>query len=164
MKNNTGKRLSSGITIFTLVPPFLLALALIMTTNNVHANIAKTHTSCMPHDQPLSYTCKVNLSFQSKPVSNAEMSVSAEMPSMPMAHNMRQIIAMPVADLVGQYEFFLVLEMVGDWRLIYNISSPFIDRLHEPLIIGISEKPKEHKSSHGHTMADHSSVDTTDHN
>lgn len=106
MKNNTGKRLSSGITIFTLVPPFLLALALIMTTNNVHANIAKTHTSCMPHDQSLSYTCKVNLSFQSKPVSNAEMSVSAEMPSMPMAHNMRQIIAMPVADLVGQYEFF----------------------------------------------------------
>lgn len=92
------------------------------------------------------------------------MSVSAEMPSMPMAHNMRQTIAMPVANLVGQYEFVLVLEMAGDWRLIYNISSPFIDRLHEPLIIGISEKPKEHKSSHSHTMADHSRVNSTDHN
>ena len=164
MNNNTGKRLPSGSIISFLVLPFLLALVLIMTTSNVQANMAKTHTSCMPHGQPLTYICKVNLSLQSKPVSNAEMSVSAEMPSMPMAHNMRQTIVMPVADLVGQYEFVLVLEMAGDWRLIYNISSPFIDRLHEPLIIGISEKPKEHKSSHSHTMADHSSVDSTDHN
>ena len=164
MHNNTSKRLPSGSIIFSLVPPFLLALVLIMTTSNVQANMAKTHTSCMPHGQPLTYICKVNLSLQSKPVSNAEMSVSAEMPSMPMAHNMRQTKVMPVADLVGQYEFVLVLEMAGDWRLIYNISSPFIDRLHEPLIIGISEKPKEHKSSHSHTMADHSSVDSTDHN
>ena len=164
MHNNTSKRLPSGSIIFSLVPPFLLALVLIMTTSNVQANMAKTHTSCMPHGQPLTYICKVNLSLQSKPVSNAEMSVSAEMPSMPMAHNMRQTKVMPVVDLVGQYEFVLVLEMAGDWRLIYNISSPFIDRLHEPLIIGISEKPKEHKSSHSHTMADHSSVDSTDHN
>ena len=164
MNNNTGKRLPSGIIIFTLVPPFLLALVLIMTSNNVQANMAKTHTSCMPHGQPLTYTCKVNLSLQSKHVSNAEVSVSAEMPSMPMAHNMRQIMAMPVAGLTGQYEFVLILEMAGDWRLIYNISSPFIDRLHEPLIIGISEKPKEHKSSHDNTIADHSSMHSAGHN
>ena len=90
--------------------------------------------------------------------------VYADMPSMPMAHNMRQIMATPVAGLAGQYEFVLVLEMAGGWRLIYNISNPFIDRLYEPLIIGISDKSKQHKSSYDNTIADHSSMHGADHN
>ena len=143
---------------------YALALALTIPTGIAQANMAKTHTSCMPHKQALTYACKVHLSAHSKPVSNADISVSADMPSMPMAHNMRQIMATPVAGLAGQYEFVLVLEMAGDWRLIYNISSPFIDRLHEPLVIGTSDKSKQHKSSHDNTMADHSSMHSTDHN
>ena len=140
------------------------ALALTMASGIAQANMAKTQTSCMPHEQALTFACMVNLSVRSKPVSNAGISVSADMPSMPMAHNMKQIMATPVAGLAGQYEFVLVLEMAGDWRLIYNISSPFIDRLHEPLVIGISDKSKQPKSSHDNTMADHSSTQSTDHN
>jgi len=140
------------------------ALALTMASGIAQANMAKTQTSCMPHEQALTYACMVNLSVHSNPVSNAGISVSADMPSMPMAHNMRQIIATPVAGLTGQYEFVLVLEMAGDWRLIYNIARPFIDRLHEPLVIGISDKSKQPKSSHDNTMADHSSTHSTDHN
>ena len=140
------------------------ALALTMASGIAQANMAKTQTSCMPHEQALIYTCKVNLSVHNKPVSNAGISVSADMPSMPMAHNMRQIMAVPVAGLAGQYEFVLVLEMAGDWRLVYNISSPFMDRLHEPLVIGKSDKPKQNKSSHDNTMADHSSMHNADPN
>jgi len=143
---------------------FALALILAMPTGIAQADMVKTQTSCMPHEQVLTYACKVNLFAHSKPVSNAVISVSADMPSMPMTHNMRQIMAMPVAGLTGQYEFVLVLEMVGDWRLIYNISNPFIDRLYEPLVIGTSDKSKPHKSSHDNTIAGHSSMHSADHN
>jgi hypothetical protein len=137
---------------------YALASVLTMLTGVVQANMAKTQTSCMPHEQALTYACKVNLSVHNKPVSNAGISVSADMPSMPMAHNMRQIMAVPVAGFAGQYEFVLVLEMAGDWRLVYNISSPFMDRLHEPLVIGKSDKPKQHKTSHNTTTVGHSSI------
>ena len=140
------------------------ALALTMASGIAQANMAKTQTSCMPYEQALTYACMVNLSVHSKPVSNAGISVSADMPSMPMAHNMRQIIATPVAGLTGQYEFVLVLEMAGDWRLVYNISSPFMDRLHEPLVIGKSDKPKQHKTSHNTTTVGHSSIHNADPN
>jgi len=143
---------------------YALALALTMLTGIVKANMAKTQTSCTPHEQVLIYTCKVYLSVHSKPVTNAGISVSADMPSMPMAHNMRQVVAAPVAGFAGQYEFVLVLEMAGDWRLVYHISSPFMDRLHEPLVIGKSDKTKQNKSSHDNTMADHSSMHNADPN
>ncbi len=134
---------------------YALALTLIMLSSIIQANMAKTQTSCIPHEQALTYACKVNLSVDTEPVSNAVISVSADMPSMPMAHNMRPIMAESVAGFAGQYEFVLVLEMAGNWRLVYNISSPFIDRLHEPLDIGTSNNPEEHKLSHDNTMADH---------
>jgi len=91
------------------------------------------------------------------------MSVSADMPSMPMAHNMRPIMVMPVVGLAGQYEFILELEMAGQWRLIYNILSPFVDRVHEPMLVGTDDKAKSHTTLHENSMQDHSRMPSKEH-
>ena len=143
---------------------YALALALTIPTGIAQANMAKTHTSCMPHKQALTYACKVHLSAHSKPVSNADISVSADMPSMPMAHNMRQIMVTPVVGLAGQYEFILEFEMAGQWRLIYNILSPFVDRVHEPMVVGTDDKSKSHTTLHENSMQDHSRMPSEEHN
>jgi len=142
---------------------YLWVITLTLLPSITQANMAKTQTNCMPHKQVLAYTCRVNLWSHNEPVSNASMSVSADMPSMPMAHNMRPIMVTPVVGLVGQYEFILELEMAGQWRLIYNILSPFVDRVHEPLVVGNHDKSKPHKTLHENSMQDHSRVPSKEH-
>ena len=72
-------------------------------------------------------------------------------------------MVMPVVGLAGQYEFILELEMAGQWRLIYNILSPFVDRLHEPMVVGTDDKSKSHKTLHENSMQDHSSMTNKEH-
>ena len=139
------------------------AITLSLLPSIAQANMAETQTHCMPHKQSLEYTCQVTLLSHNEPVSNASMSVSADMPSMPMAHNMRQIRVSPVVGLAGQYEFILELEMVGQWRLVYNILTPFADRVHEPLVVGTHDKSKPHKTLHENSMQDHSRMPSKEH-
>ena len=139
------------------------AITLTLLPSIAQANMARTQTNCMPHKQLLAYTCQVTLWSHNEPVSNASMSVSADMPSMPMAHNMRQIIVTPVVGLAGQYEFILEVEMAGQWRLIYNILSPFVDRVHEPLVVGHDDKSKLHQTLHENSMQDHSRMPSKEH-
>ena len=141
----------------------VLAMTLTIFPSISQANMAKTQTHCIPNKQALAYTCHVKLLSHNEPVSNASMSVSVDMPSMPMAHNMRQIMVTPVVGLAGQYEFILELEMAGQWRLIYNILSPFVDRLHEPMVVGTDDKSKSHKTLHENSMQDHSSMTNKEH-
>ena len=139
---------------------YVLTITLTILPSIAQANMAKTQTHCTPHKQVLAYTCQVKLLSHNEPVSNASMSVSADMPSMPMAHNMRPIMVMPVVGLAGQYEFILELEMAGQWRLIYNILSPFVDRLHEPMVVGTDDKSKPHHTLHENSIQDHSSMNS----
>ena len=139
------------------------AITLTLLPSIAQANMARTQTNCMPHKQLLAYTCQVMLWSHNELVSNASMSISADMPSMPMAHNKRQVMVMPVAGLAGQYEFILEVEMAGQWRLIYNILSPFVDRVHEPLVVGHHDKSKLHKTLHENSMQDHSRMPSKEH-
>jgi len=142
---------------------YVLAITLTLLPSISQANMAKIQTHCMPHKQALAYTCQVKLLSHNEPVSNASLSVSADMPSMPMAHNMRPIMVMPVVGLAGQYEFILELEMAGQWRLIYNILSPFVDRVHEPMVVGTDDKSKSHTTLHENSMQDHSRMPSEEH-
>ena len=141
---------------------YAMGLALTFTAGVIQADMTATKTTCMPHAQELTYMCKVNLSQHGHPVTDAIISVSADMPSMPMAHNIKPVMAMPGADMAGEYMFVLELEMAGVWRLIYNISSPFVDRLHEPLMVGAEGAMDSHSHSHGDATMDHSTSE--DHN
>ena len=136
---------------------YTIVLALTITASVTQADMITTQTICMTHEQALTYMCKVNLSHHGEPATNIGISVSAVMPSMPMAHNIKPVLAIPVADVPGQYKFVLELEMKGIWRLVYNITRPFVDRLHETLMVGTGDMAdQEDHSSHG-DQGNHSS-------
>ena len=135
---------------------YTIVLALTITASVTQADMITTQTTCMTHEQALTYMCKVNLSHHGEPATNIGISVSAVMPSMPMAHNIKPVLAIPVADVPGQYMFVLELEMKGTWRLVYNITRPFVDRLHETLMVGTGDMAdQEDHSNHGGHSSDH---------
>ena len=61
-----------------------------------------------------------------KPVSGAEVSVGADMPSIPMAHTVRPVKAKP-GKAPGEYLARIELEMAGEWSLKLNARGPVRD-------------------------------------
>jgi hypothetical protein len=76
------------------------------------------------------YDCVVRLAERGsgKPVTGASLTVSADMPSMPMAHNPRPVPAEPQG-APGVYRARLALAMYGAWRVKLNIARPAPDRI-----------------------------------
>jgi hypothetical protein len=74
------------------------------------------------------YDCRFVLTEakSGKPVSGAEVSVGADMPSMPMAHNVRPVKAKP-GKAPGEYLARIELEMAGEWALKLNVRGPVRD-------------------------------------
>jgi YtkA-like len=90
--------------------------------------------SCQPAGVVLEYDCTIKLTdARSKtPVIGATLTVGADMPSMPMVHNIRPVKAARAAE-PGVYQLRLELEMHGDWALRIDISGPLRDRVIVPL-------------------------------
>jgi hypothetical protein len=95
---------------------------------------ATAEVSCRPAEAALHYDCTIKLiDARSKaPLAGASVSVGADMPSMPMAHNVRPAKAMPAVE-PGVYQVRLALEMHGDWALRIDVSGPLRDRVVAPL-------------------------------
>ncbi|MGQ0650893.1 MAG: FixH family protein, partial [Betaproteobacteria bacterium] len=74
------------------------------------------------------YDCTVRLSERGKPLSGAQFSIGADMPSMPMAHNVRPVRAVP-GSVPGEYRARLDLEMAGEWAVKLRLSVPLRDQL-----------------------------------
>jgi YtkA-like len=94
---------------------------------------AKADLSCRPTGAALQYDCTIKLTDArtKKPLPDANVTIGAEMPSMPMAHNVRPAKATPAEP--GAYEVRLELEMHGDWALRIDVSGPLRDRVVVPL-------------------------------
>jgi hypothetical protein len=58
--------------------------------------------------------------------------VSADMPSMPLVHNVRPVKASAGGE-PGSYQAKLELEMSGDWALRIDLSGPLRDRVFKPI-------------------------------
>ncbi|WP_162914648.1 FixH family protein [Desertibaculum subflavum] len=116
--------------------PALLA-ALISGTTHA-ADRAEAEVTCLPTRDKLVYDCLVRLTnLQSKAaVAGAEVMVSADMPSMPMAHNVRPVSAAPIRGEPGVYGFRLHLEMQGEWALKIGVNKPFRDLVVRVLEFG----------------------------
>jgi hypothetical protein len=81
--------------------------------------------ACQPTDKPLIYLCTVHIvDGGGKPVDGADMVLSADMPSMPMAHNVKPVPARAVAGKPGTYEGRLELEMLGEWAVKLQFKAP----------------------------------------
>lgn len=64
---------------------------------------------------------------QGKPLDGAQVTLSATMPSMPMAHRVKPVVAAPTGQ-PGGYRARLELEMSGVWALQVDIAGPLRDR------------------------------------
>jgi len=74
------------------------------------------------------YDCTIRLVRDGRPLSGAQVTVGADMPSMPMAHNVRPVKAKPGAQ-PGEYRARLELEMPGEWAVKLRLSGPVRDQL-----------------------------------
>ena len=83
---------------------------------------------CKPTQHDLVYDCRIALkeAKSGQPVAGAELSVGADMPSMPMAHNVKPVKATP-GSTPGEYAARIELEMYGEWTLKLNVRGPVRD-------------------------------------
>jgi len=90
---------------------------------------AKADVACRPAGATLEYDCIIKLTNArtNEPLSGVTLTVGADMPSMPMMHNVRPVKA--TAGDPGTYQARLALEMHGDWAVQLNLSGPVRDRV-----------------------------------
>jgi YtkA-like protein len=74
------------------------------------------------------YECVIRLARGGTPLAGVGLSIGADMPSMPMAHNIKPVKAKP-GKKPGDYEARLDLEMTGEWALKLRLSGPVRDQL-----------------------------------
>jgi hypothetical protein len=106
----------------------LLAATLAALVSPAFAQRLAAELDCNPTPQAYVYDCRIALKQSGNPVSGAEVSVGADMPSMPMAHNVKPVKAAP-AGSPGEYRARLELEMHGEWAVKLRVARPVRDQL-----------------------------------
>lgn len=74
------------------------------------------------------YDCVIRLARGGAPLAGVQVTIGADMPSMPMAHNIKPAKAKP-GKKPGDYEARLDLEMAGEWAVKLRLSGPVRDQL-----------------------------------
>jgi hypothetical protein len=94
------------------------------------AAVAQTRADlqCKPTGKDLIYECVVRLARADQPVTGAQLTVSAEMPSMPGEHKLKPIKGRPGTG-PGEYLVRLDLDMPGEWDLKLRLTGPLRDQL-----------------------------------
>lgn len=93
-----------------------------------HAQRVAAELTCAPTATPLVYACTIRLARGGQPLEGVEITVGADMPSMPMAHSVRPATARP-GGAPGEYETRLELEMLGEWAVHLRLGGPVRDQL-----------------------------------
>jgi YtkA-like len=91
---------------------------------------ASADVTCRPASEKLQYDCTIKLTNArtGAPLTGVALTIGADMPSMPMMHNVRPVKATPGPE-AGVYQARVVLEMHGDWALQLNVSGSVRDRV-----------------------------------
>lgn len=91
---------------------------------------AKAEVSCRATTELMQYDCTIKLTNArtNAPLTGVTLMVGADMPSMPMMHNVPPVKAEAGAE-PGTYRARLELEMTGVWALHLNIGGPLRDRV-----------------------------------
>lgn len=81
--------------------------------------------ACAAGAKPLVYDCVLQLvgKTSGQPIQGAALVVGADMPTMPMAHNVKPVHAEPTGR-PGEYRFRIELDMLGEWALKLRLSKP----------------------------------------
>jgi hypothetical protein len=112
------------------IEAIVLAAAGLAATAALAADRVAAAIDCKAAAGTLVYDCIIKLrnARTSAPLEQASITVGADMPSMPMAHNVRPVIA-NATGTPGEYHVRLTLEMYGDWAVRLKIGGPLKDRL-----------------------------------
>ena len=96
------------------------------------ADRARATMTCKATPEKLAYDCTLNLTNArtGAPLEQAEVTIGADMPSMPLAHNVRPVAA-TATGVPGQYQARLTLEMHGDWAVRLKVAGPVKDQIVE---------------------------------
>ncbi len=108
-----------------------LFVVLVSSGSGLAADVkAKAEVSCSATAKPLEYDCTIKLSDQrsGEALTGVDVTVGADMPSMPMAHNVKPAKAMP-GNEPGTYRANIKLEMHGDWAVKVDLAGPVRDRI-----------------------------------
>ena len=83
---------------------------------------------CKATGKDLIYDCVIRLARGGEPVNGAQLTVGADMPSMPMTHSVKPVKARPGKG-PGEYLVRLDLEMQGEWAVKLRLAGPVRDQL-----------------------------------
>ena len=140
------------LTASVALSAMLMASGLALAGERVAADVRCTATA-----EKLTYDCMIMLKGKKSglPVEDAGIVVKADMPSMPLTHNVRPVRAAP-GSMPGHYSARLELDMHGEWALTLDVSGPTRDRVVKKLQFGTDAGQTEHmhgdKRDHGGDM------------
>ena len=83
---------------------------------------------CKPTKTDFIFDCIIKLSRDGQPLPGAAVTVGADMPSMPMAHNVKPVKT-KAGKAPGEYLAILDLEMLGEWAVKLRLAGPVKDQL-----------------------------------
>jgi hypothetical protein len=94
------------------------------------AERARAEVRCTLAGVALTYDCLIRLTHArtGAPLTGAQLTVAADMPSMPMAHAVKPVAATGAGE-PGLYRARIELEMRGEWALRLKLSAPFRDQI-----------------------------------
>jgi hypothetical protein len=92
------------------------------------AQAPKADLACKATGTDFIYDCTIRLSRGGKPLEGATVTMGADMPSMPMAHNVKPVKAQ-AGQAPGEYRAKLDLEMLGVWVVKLRLAGPVRDQL-----------------------------------
>jgi hypothetical protein len=103
-------------------------LLLMLLCESAIAQSVQAELRCLPAKTDFIYDCSIRLARNGQPLAGAEVTIGADMPSMPMAHNVKPVRAKP-GKSAGEYEAMLDLEMRGEWAVKLRLGGPVKDQL-----------------------------------
>jgi hypothetical protein len=106
----------------------LFLLILVVAPGFALAQRAKAEMRCTHTGTDFVYDCVIQMHRDGKPLSGLAVTAAADMPSMPMAHNIRPVKARP-GKAPGEYLLRLDLDMAGEWAVKLRLSGPVRDVL-----------------------------------
>lgn len=106
------------------------ALALLLAAYVAPACAQQTQAelSCVLTKTDFVYDCTIRLARAGRPLSGVRITLGADMPSMPMAHNVKPVKAR-AGKVPGEYAAKLDLEMLGEWAVNLRIAGPVKEQL-----------------------------------
>jgi hypothetical protein len=103
----------------------MLLLAVLLLPGTALAQRTNAKLDCKYTGKDFIYECVIRLQ---PPMDGVQVTMSADMPSMPMAHQVRPVKAQPTKK-PGEYRARLDLEMTGEWAVKLRLAGPVRDQL-----------------------------------